>query len=99
MNYYKILQIGKTATAKEIRQAYIKLVFDLHPDRAGKEKEQDFVNVQKAYKVLSNPLTKRDYDRGVFDENSSFSSTDSQQQQQSSSRQYTKKDYARYQER
>lgn len=55
MTHYETLGIARTATIDEIRHAYRKLAFDLHPDRnlGDKVAEQRFKEVQIAYDVLT----------------------------------------------
>ncbi len=63
-DYYKILGLTKSATADEIKKAYRKLALQYHPDRnKGKEAEQKFKEVTKAYEVLSDPQKKQTYDQ------------------------------------
>lgn len=53
-DYYKILEITKTASTTEIKSAYIKLAKKHHPD-LNKGKETDiFKEVNEANQVLSN---------------------------------------------
>ena len=51
--FYDILNINKDATQEEILEAYRKRVIEVHPDRGGNP--IDFMNVRKAYEILSNP--------------------------------------------
>lgn len=62
-NYYEILGVPRDATPEEIRKAYISLVRRLHPDRNRLPGETElFLEVQKAYEVLSNAERRAAYD-------------------------------------
>ncbi len=50
------------ATAEEIRSAYRRLAIELHPDLSGFGSEQ-FLELQEAYSVLSDPMRRAVYDR------------------------------------
>ncbi len=64
-SYYDILGMSKNASQKEIRQAYRKLARQYHPDvnPGKKDAEEKFKQINTAYEVLSNPETRRKYDR------------------------------------
>ena len=62
--FYDILNINKDATQKEILEAYRKRVIEVHPDRGGNP--IDFMNVRKAYEILSNPEIRTKYDKWVY---------------------------------
>ena len=63
-DYYQALGVGKSATPEEIKKAYRKLALQYHPDRnKGKEAEEKFKEVTKAYEVLSDPQKKQTYDQ------------------------------------
>lgn len=63
-DYYKILGVGKTASAQEIKSAYRKLALQYHPDRnKTKEAEEKFKEVTKAYEVLSDAEKRKTYDQ------------------------------------
>jgi molecular chaperone DnaJ len=63
-DYYKILGVSDTATAKEITKAYRKLARDSHPDtHPGDAKaEERFKEVSGAYDVLGDDAKRAEYD-------------------------------------
>jgi DnaJ-class molecular chaperone len=63
-DYYKTLGVAKTATEKEIKQAFRKLARKLHPDvnPGDKASEARFKEVNEAYEVLGDPSTRKKYD-------------------------------------
>eukprot|EP01031_Cornospumella_fuschlensis_P033638 gene33638-40692_t len=68
-DYYKILGVGRRASAKEIKKAYRELALKWHPDKHKgddeKEKaEKQFQNVAEAYEILSDDDKRARYDRG-----------------------------------
>ncbi len=64
MEYYKILDIEKTASAAEIKKAYRKLALKYHPDKNpdNKEAEAKFKQISEAYAVLSDEQKRQEYD-------------------------------------
>jgi len=48
---YDDLEIKRTATQKEIKQSYNRLVKKYHPDVAGKDSEQRFRRIQAAFGI------------------------------------------------
>lgn len=63
-DYYKILGVGKSATQQEVKSAYRKLALQYHPDRnKGKEAEEKFKEVTKAYEVLGDETKRKTYDQ------------------------------------
>ena len=67
-NYYKILGIPRTVTAKEIKSAYRKLALQWHPDKVTEEQKEEastkFQDIGEAYEVLSDEELRAKYDRG-----------------------------------
>ena len=59
-DYYTILGIDPRATPEEVRAAYRRLAKQ-HPPDAGGDAEE-FRAIQKAYKVLMDPVRRRQYD-------------------------------------
>ncbi len=69
-NYYEILGVDKRASAAEIKQAYVKLVKERHPDRfpdpQEKEKAQDFFkDLTAAFNALAGDRSRREYDASL----------------------------------
>lgn len=65
-NYYEILELRNDATISEIKLAYKKLIYRCHPDvTKDNSRVEQFKLVIKAYKTLSNPSKRLDYDRSL----------------------------------
>jgi curved DNA-binding protein len=64
IDYYKILEIPKTATEGDIKTAYRKLARKYHPDLnpSNKEAEKKFKEINEANEVLSSPEKRKKYD-------------------------------------
>ena len=61
---YERLGLPRDASPEEIRHAYRQLVLRLHPDRnLNKGETELFIDIQKAYERLADPVKKADYDR------------------------------------
>lgn len=72
-NHYTTLGVPFEATQKQIRNAYIKLSKEFHPDHNIGKSEQEiekihnrFVKINTAYSVLGNVKEKRSYDLSVI---------------------------------
>jgi|AntAceMinimDraft_1070359.scaffolds.fasta_scaffold01333_23 curved DNA-binding protein len=60
MNYYDVLGVPKTASPEDIKRAYRKLASQHHPDKGGDTAK--FQQVEEAYRMLSDPAKKSEYD-------------------------------------
>lgn len=72
-DHYTTLSVERTASADEIRRAYLTAARKWHPDRhsdaspeASIEAEQAMRSVNEAWRVLGNADAKRDYDRRLL---------------------------------
>lgn len=65
IDYYKILEIDKGATVKDIKNAYRKLARKYHPDLNPNDKDakKNFQQINEANEVLSDPDKRRKYDQ------------------------------------
>lgn len=65
VDYYKILGIDKTATAKDIKSAYRKMARKYHPDLNPNDKDANrkFQQINEANEVLSDPEKRKKYDQ------------------------------------
>ncbi len=63
-DYYKVLGLEESATAKEVTKAYRKLARDLHPDKnpGDASAEERFKEVAAAYDVLGDEEKRKEYD-------------------------------------
>ena len=63
-DYYATLGVAKTATEKEIKQAFRKLARKHHPDvnPGDKAAEAKFKDINEAYEVLGDPAKRKKYD-------------------------------------
>ena len=63
-DYYKILEIPRTATHEDIKKRYRELAKKLHPDRSkDKSTEDAMAEINKAYEILSNKERRKKYDK------------------------------------
>ncbi|KAF8896370.1 hypothetical protein BD779DRAFT_1433142 [Infundibulicybe gibba] len=61
---YKVLDLHRSASEKDIRHAYKKLSRKFHPDKNKQPGAEDkFVEIAHAYEVLSDPTKRQIYDR------------------------------------
>lgn len=65
-NHYDILNLRRNCSDKEIKDAFIKLSKEFHPDKNKDVKAQEkFVNIVEAYNVLGKPSTRAQYDNTI----------------------------------
>jgi len=62
-NYYEILGITKDATQDEIKQKFRELAKKTHPDKTKENSEEEMIELNKAYEVLSDKERREKYDR------------------------------------
>ena len=63
-DYYRVLGVGKDASAAEIKKAFRKLAKKHHPDAngGGKAAERKFIEINEAYDTLGDAQKRKDYD-------------------------------------
>ena len=76
---YDDLDIEPTASSRDIKNAYIKLSKDFHPDKNPDDPEaaSKFFEITNAYNTLGNPKLRRAYDRGQLGRVSSVADRES----------------------
>ncbi|KAJ4874127.1 DNAJ heat shock family protein [Raphanus sativus] len=66
VDYYKLLQVDRSASDDDLKKAYRKLAMKWHPDKNPtnkKEAEAKFKQISEAYDVLSDPQKRAVYDQ------------------------------------
>ena len=97
IDYYKILEIDKKASADDIKKAYRKLARKLHPDLNPNDKEaqKKFQQINEANEVLSDPEKRKKYDQYGKDwQHAEHFEKQRQQQQQGQQGQYTSENFS-----
>ncbi|XP_077189302.1 sterile alpha motif domain-containing protein 13 isoform X1 [Paroedura picta] len=68
VNYYDILGVQRNASVDDIKRAYRKLALKVHPDKNPKDRdaaEKKFIEISRAYDVLSDAKKRDRYDRST----------------------------------
>ena len=65
-DYYKILELEKTATQDDVKKSYRRLAMKYHPDRNSGDAaaEKKFKEISEANEILSDPDKRKEYDGG-----------------------------------
>ncbi|XP_076039124.1 dnaJ heat shock protein family (Hsp40) member B6 mrj [Oratosquilla oratoria] len=66
VDYYKVLEIGRTATNSDIKKAYRRLALKWHPDKNPDNQDdatKKFKEISEAYEVLSDEKKRKIYDQ------------------------------------
>ncbi|NDD73834.1 MAG: molecular chaperone DnaJ [Gammaproteobacteria bacterium] len=68
-DYYKVLDVPRTANEADLKKAYRRLAMKFHPDRnpGDKEAEENFKEAKEAYEVLSDAQKRAIYDQHGHD--------------------------------
>ncbi|XP_066145878.1 uncharacterized protein [Euwallacea fornicatus] len=65
-NHYETLKVQRSCSQKEIRDSFIKLSKEHHPDvNKSPEAHKEFLKVQEAYNILCKPESRANYDLGL----------------------------------
>jgi len=68
--YYDVLKLQKDCTTQEIKDAFVKLSKQYHPDVSGVgkslESSQEFIRINEAYQTLIKPKSRLDYDSSLY---------------------------------
>ena len=62
VDLYQILQCEENCSAETLKKNYQKLALLRHPDKQGNDDEDDFVILNKAWRILGDPDLRSEYD-------------------------------------
>ena len=72
-DYYRVLEIKKDASEKDIKIAYRKLAKKYHPDlnKTDPRAKEKFIEIKEAYEILIDPVKRRIYNQTKYNPQSS----------------------------
>lgn len=81
-NFYDVLKVPPDSTHVEIKKAYFQRSLEFHPDKSNDATKSDdlkrkFQIVSKVYQILSNDLSKEEYDKQYQSSQDNYNTTDS----------------------
>ncbi len=62
-NYYEILGVSRNATQEKIKNKFRELAKKTHPDKTKEDSEEEMVELNRAYEVLSDEERREKYDK------------------------------------
>ena len=62
-NYYEILGVKINASPEEIKKNFRELAKKTHPDKTNEDSEEEMIQINKAYEILSDKTSREKYDR------------------------------------
>lgn len=78
-SFYELLGVSRQASNSEILNAYRRKVMETHPDKGGNP--IDFMNIKKAYDILSNTSLRQKYDKWLYEREKNENITNSNNSQ------------------
>ncbi|XP_058835563.1 dnaJ homolog subfamily B member 6 isoform X1 [Topomyia yanbarensis] len=97
VDYYKVLDVARTATDAEIKKAYKKLALRWHPDKNPDNPEESnrrFKEISEAYEVLSDAYKRHIYDNRSTRKSSASYTASGGMRDSSNYTAYTNRDYS-----
>lgn len=65
LNYYEVMQLSPRADQETVERVFRHLAKRYHPDNASSGDAERFAELMTAYRVLSNPEQRAEYDRSI----------------------------------
>ncbi|KAJ8722629.1 hypothetical protein PYW07_003809 [Mythimna separata] len=62
VDYYKVLECDRTVSSDDLKKSYKRLILSSHPDKVENQNDEIFLRIQKAWSVLKDPVTRKQYD-------------------------------------